>query len=56
MVDHQKLDRSGLLNLLVVYFVWGSTYLAIGPAFIIIEVRLKKFDNLLPDLSDDDNN
>lgn len=25
----QKLDRSGLLNLMVVYFVWGSTYLAI---------------------------
>jgi len=25
----QELDRTGLLNLMVVYFVWGSTYLAI---------------------------
>jgi len=29
MPDRQKLDRTGLLHLLVVYFVWGSTYLAI---------------------------
>ncbi|MCB1183097.1 EamA family transporter [bacterium] len=28
----EKLDRFGLLNLLVVYFVWGSTYLAIRVA------------------------
>ncbi len=27
--ERKKLDRIGLLNLMVVYFVWGSTYLAI---------------------------
>jgi drug/metabolite transporter (DMT)-like permease len=29
MDDRQKLNRQGLLHLLVVYIVWGSTYLAI---------------------------
>ena len=29
MPERQKLDRLGLLNLLAVYIVWGSTYLAI---------------------------
>ncbi len=29
MSERKNLDRAGLLNLLVVYFVWGSTYLAI---------------------------
>ncbi len=32
MTERQQLDRTGLLNLLVVYFVWGSTYLAIRVA------------------------
>ncbi len=32
MPNRQSLDRSGLLNLLVVYLVWGSTYLAIRVA------------------------
>ena len=32
MTDRQKLDRKGLLHLLVVYLVWGSTYLAIRVA------------------------
>ena len=32
MADRQKLDRPGLLHLLVVYLVWGSTYLAIRVA------------------------
>jgi len=32
MVDRQKLNRQGLLHLLVVYLVWGSTYLAIRVA------------------------
>jgi drug/metabolite transporter (DMT)-like permease len=32
MVDRQQLDRQGLLHLLVVYIVWGSTYLAIRVA------------------------
>jgi drug/metabolite transporter (DMT)-like permease len=32
MTDRQKLDRTGLLHLLVVYLVWGSTYLAIRVA------------------------
>jgi len=32
MVDRQELDRKGLLHLLVVYLVWGSTYLAIRVA------------------------
>lgn len=31
-MNRQNLDRTGLLNLLVVYFVWGSTYLAIRVA------------------------
>ncbi len=29
MTDRRKLDRAGLLHLMVVYVVWGSTYLAI---------------------------
>ena len=29
MTDTEKLDRRGLAHLLVVYLVWGSTYLAI---------------------------
>jgi drug/metabolite transporter (DMT)-like permease len=32
MVDRKELDRRGLLHLLVVYLVWGSTYLAIRVA------------------------
>ena len=32
MVDREELDRKGLLHLLVVYLVWGSTYLAIRVA------------------------
>ncbi len=32
MSERNNLDRTGLLNLLVVYFVWGSTYLAIRVA------------------------
>ena len=32
MADRQELDRRGLLHLLVVYLVWGSTYLAIRVA------------------------
>ncbi len=32
MDDRQKLDRRGLMHLLVVYLVWGSTYLAIRVA------------------------
>jgi drug/metabolite transporter (DMT)-like permease len=32
MAERQKLDRQGLLHLLVVYLVWGSTYLAIRVA------------------------
>ena len=32
MVDRRELDRRGLLHLLVVYIVWGSTYLAIRVA------------------------
>ena len=32
MIDRQELDRRGLLHLLVVYLVWGSTYLAIRVA------------------------
>ena len=32
MVTRQELDRRGLLHLLVVYLVWGSTYLAIRMA------------------------
>ncbi|MFH1842750.1 MAG: EamA family transporter [bacterium] len=32
MIDRQDLDRRGLLHLLVVYLVWGSTYLAIRVA------------------------
>ncbi len=28
MIDRKVLDRGGLLHLLVVYIVWGSTYLA----------------------------
>lgn len=32
MADERKLDRLGLLNLAVVYLVWGSTYLAIRVA------------------------
>ena len=32
MVDRKELDRKGLLHLLVVYLVWGSTYLAIRVA------------------------
>lgn len=32
MPNQQSLNRSGLLHLLVVYFVWGSTYLAIRVA------------------------
>lgn len=32
MSARQPLNRTGLLNLLVVYFVWGSTYLAIRVA------------------------
>jgi drug/metabolite transporter (DMT)-like permease len=32
MVDRKELDRQGLLHLLVVYLVWGSTYLAIRVA------------------------
>ena len=29
MIDRTELDRRGLLHLLIVYIVWGSTYLAI---------------------------
>ncbi len=29
MSEERKLDRLGLLNLAVVYLIWGSTYLAI---------------------------
>ncbi len=32
MTERQQLNRTGLLNLLVVYIVWGSTYLAIRVA------------------------
>ncbi len=32
MIDRKELDRRGLLHLLVVYLVWGSTYLAIRVA------------------------
>jgi len=32
MIDREKLDRSGLAHLSVVYLVWGSTYLAIRVA------------------------
>ncbi len=32
MADRKELDRRGLLHLLVVYLVWGSTYLAIRVA------------------------
>ncbi len=32
MTEKTKLDRAGLFNLLIVYFVWGSTYLAIRVA------------------------
>jgi drug/metabolite transporter (DMT)-like permease len=32
MAERKKLDRQGLLHLLVVYLVWGSTYLAIRVA------------------------
>ena len=31
-MNTSRIDRTGLLNLLVVYFVWGSTYLAIRVA------------------------
>jgi len=32
MTERQQLNRAGLLNLMVVYLVWGSTYLAIRVA------------------------
>ena len=32
MPSQKSLSHSGLLHLLVVYFVWGGTYLAIGIA------------------------
>ena len=32
MIDRKKLDRAGLAHLVVVYIVWGSTYLAIRVA------------------------
>ncbi len=32
MTDKQQLSRAGLMHLMVVYFVWGSTYLAIRVA------------------------
>ena len=31
-MTHRQIDRTGLLNLLIVYVVWGSTYLAIRVA------------------------
>ncbi len=49
MPDNRKLDRRGLLHLVVVYLVWGSTYLAIRlavrdgagfPPFIMAGMRV----------------
>ena len=49
MAERRKLDSGGLLHLLVVYFVWGSTYLAIRvavregagfPPFIMAAMRV----------------